>query len=106
MLDIIRYLIILLATHYAIVHSQPIPKTGWEVINVAKVPSSGYTFARVATFMNGDYIVVYPITYGSIDTSIAAQIFAADGTSIVAEFRVSGSGNYTAPNVITFSDNT
>jgi hypothetical protein len=49
---------------------------------------------------------VYPIVDVSTNSSIAAQIFSPTGTSIYGEFKVSGSGVFTAPNVIVFSDNT
>lgn len=96
----------MLATDYYIVNSQPIPKSGWEVLNVASVPTGGYPFARVTSFNNGDYIVVYPIVDVAANSTIVAQIYAANGTLIYGEIKVSGSGNYTAPNVIAFSDNT
>lgn len=100
-----RQLIVLVAYYYT-GNSQPIPKTGWEVVNVASVRAAGYPYARVALFSNGGYIVVYPIVDVSTNSSIAAQIFSPTGTSIYGEFKVSGSGVFTAPNVIVFSDNT
>jgi hypothetical protein len=87
--------------------SQPIVKTNWQTINQASSPSAGFPLPRVALFSNNDYIVVYPIGTDTASIIIAAQIFYANGSVSIPEFQLTANaGQYTAPNVIVFSDNT
>jgi hypothetical protein len=82
--------------------AQPIPRTSWIPINERALANS-VSYPRVASFSNGDYVVVYAVvnTGGSIGSSIAAKIFNKHGSVKVSEFLLSQStGVHYAPNVM------
>lgn len=92
--------------------AQPIIKTSWEKVNdgTGSPYLSGRTDARVATFSDGRYIIVYPISNSNTYYSVVGKIFNADGTIFKAEFPLADSALPTdflqAPNVAVFEDDT
>jgi hypothetical protein len=81
--------------------SQPLLKKDWT--NVASAPF-GSSDPRVASFSNGDFIIVYEI--GGLQ-GVAAQIFDAYGNRKNFDQSLDillQAGNYSAPNVLVFTD--
>lgn len=70
--------------------AQPIPKTSWTAINERALAFSNVSYPRVASFSNGDYVVVYPVVVGGNGYSrIAGKIFDKSGSVKVKEFLLS-----------------
>lgn len=83
--------------------AQQIPRSSWTKINQGEVAYINGSYPRVASFSNGDYVVVYTVAPpgGNKITQIMAKIFYKDGSVKRDEFRLSTPlGPNHSPNVL------
>ncbi len=84
--------------------AQPIPRSSWTKINQGELANINGSYPRVASFSNGDYVVVYtvaPPAGGGKITQIMAKIFFKDGSVKTDEFQLSTPlGPNHSPNVL------